>query len=103
MQGHYQVIFSRQHCPLFQRKLGLMMKVLYCSGVWSYIVASIATPTFILVPLGTIWIGIFPIVLSWWAALGLSVYYVATTMVPPRTFPPSPPTLLIGTTFECLM
>lgn len=80
-KGHYQVIFSRQHCPLFQRKLGLMMKVLYCSGVWSYIVASIATPTFILVPLGTIWIGIFPIVLSWWAALGLSVYYVATTMV----------------------
>lgn len=33
------------------------------------------------VPLLTIWFGIFPIVINWWAALGLSVYYVATTAV----------------------
>lgn len=66
-------------------------QVLYCSGVWSYVVASIATPTFILVPLGTIWIGIFPIVLSWWAALGLTVYYIATTLV--RHLPSSSPPL----------
>ena len=33
------------------------------------------------VPLLTIWFGIFPIILNWWAALGLSVYYVATTAV----------------------
>lgn len=49
--------------------------------MWSYIVASIATPTFILVPLLTIWFGIFPIVLSIWAALGLTIYYIATTAV----------------------
>lgn len=54
------------------------VQILFCSGVWSYVVASIATPTFILVPLLTIWFGIFPIVLSWWAALGLSIYYIAT-------------------------
>jgi len=77
-KGHFQVMFSKDHCPLLQRKLSFFMKVLFCSGVWSYVVASIATPTFILVPLLTIWFGIFPIVLSWWAALGLSIYYVAT-------------------------
>lgn len=39
------------------------------------------------VPLLTIWFGIFPIILNWWAALGLSVYYVATTAV--RTLHPT--------------
>ena len=56
-------------------------QILYCSGVWSYIVASIATPTFIIVPLATIWIGIFPIVLSMDAAIGLTAYYFATILV----------------------
>ncbi len=57
------------------------LQILYCSGVWSYIVASIATPTFIIVPLATIWIGIFPIVLSMDAAIGLTAYYFATILV----------------------
>lgn len=130
-------MFSKDHCPLLQRKLSFFMKVhllpllsrctqcrclqqhaltwhnlqpnafqkarhspgscalthvwmvqvLFCSGVWSYVVASIATPTFILVPLLTIWFGIFPIVLSWWAALGLSIYYVATCGVSAPSLP----------------
>lgn len=29
----------------------------------------------------TIWFGIFPIVVSWWAALGLTIYFVATNAV----------------------
>ena len=29
----------------------------------------------------TIWFGVFPIVVSWWAALGLTIYFVATNMV----------------------
>ena len=151
LQGHFQVMFSKAHCPLLQRKLSFFMKVrivtslsaamqlfsflrmraqgtpwaafllaassagvymgvaahgssvggvqiLFCSGVWSYVVASIATPTFILVPLLTIWFGIFPIVLSWWAALGLSIYYIATCGV-------SAPTLFLLLTrpfFGCL-
>ena len=56
-------------------------QILYCSGVWSYIVASIATPTFIIVPLATIWVGVFPIVLSFDAAIGLTAYYFATVLV----------------------
>jgi len=29
----------------------------------------------------TIWLGVFPIVVSWWAALGLTVYFIATNAV----------------------
>ena len=57
------------------------MRIMYCSGVWSYIVGAVATPFFMVVPVVTIWGGVFPIVVSWWAALGLSVYYVATNLV----------------------
>ena len=79
--------FRSNHCLWQQhthRRLTCLhccAQILYCSGVWSYIVASIATPTFIIVPLATIWIGIFPIVLSMDAAIGLSAYYLATVLV----------------------
>ena len=73
MQGHFQVVLSRQHCPLLQRKLGWFDRVLYCSGVYSYVVGAITTPTFILIPILTVWVGIFPIVVSNWAAVGLTV------------------------------
>ena len=80
-QGHFQIMFSWQHCPLFQRKLSWIMRILYSSGVWSYIVGAISTPTFIVIPCVTIWFGVFPIVVSQWAALGVTVYYLATNMV----------------------
>ena len=57
------------------------MRIMYCSGVWSYIVGAITTPLFIIIPLLTIWAGIFPIVISWWAALALTIYYIAQSMV----------------------
>ena len=57
------------------------MKLLYCSGVWSYVVGALSTPTFIIIPLITIWAGVFPIVISWWAALGLTIYMLATLLV----------------------
>ena len=50
---------------------------MYCTGVWSYVVGAVTTPAFIIIPLVTIWGGVFPIVVSWWAALGLSVYMAA--------------------------
>ena len=62
------------------------MRLLYCSGVWSYVVGAISTPTFIILPLITIWFGVFPIVISWWAALGLTIYMIATHLV--RCAPP---------------
>lgn len=78
LQGHFQIMFSRQHCPLSQKRLSLFMKLLFSSGVWSYVVGAISTPTFIVIPIITIWFGVFPIVVSWWAALGLTVYFITT-------------------------
>ncbi|KAK9826822.1 hypothetical protein WJX81_004238 [Elliptochloris bilobata] len=76
-KGHFQMILSNQHCPLFQRELPWWERVMYCTGVWSYLVGAVTTPVFIAVPLVTIWAGIFPIVVSWWAAVGLTTYFVA--------------------------
>lgn len=72
---------SRKYCPLFHKGLSFGMRIMYCSGVWSYIVGALTTPTFIIIPLLTIWAGIFPIVISWWAALALTVYFIAQTAV----------------------
>lgn len=72
VQGHFQIMFSK-YCPLTQRKLSLFMKIMYCSGVWSYIVGALTAPLYIIIPLLTIWAGMFPIVVSWWAAGGCSV------------------------------
>lgn len=74
-------MFNYQQCPLLQSKLSLWMRILYSSGVWSYIVGAISTPTFIIIPAVTIWFGVFPIVVSQWTALGVTVYYFATNMV----------------------
>ena len=81
VQGHFQIVLSRKHSPFVVKGLSPFMRILYCSGVWSYIVGAITTPLFIIIPLLTIWAGIFPIVISWWAALGLTIYYVAQSMV----------------------
>jgi len=115
-KGHFQIILSSEHCPLFQTDLPAWQRVMYCTGVWSYVVGAvraregeggrgrrgrrrartrspptlllvhtpprpsscqITTPMFVIIPLVTIWGGVFPIVVSWWAALGLSVYMAA--------------------------
>jgi endoglucanase len=80
-QGHFQIIMSREHSPLFQKRLTLGMKILYCSGVWSYVVGALTTPLFIVIPLLTVWAGVFPIVVSWWAAVALTAYMTAQTLV----------------------
>lgn len=51
MQGHFQIMFNPKVCPLFQSKLSWGMRILYSSGVWSYVCAAISTPTFIVIPL----------------------------------------------------
>lgn len=81
LQGHFQVLFHSDHCPIFQHELSWLQRIMYLQGVWSYIVGSLCTPTFIVVPIVTIWAGVFPIVLNFWAAVGLTIYYLATTAV----------------------
>ena len=60
-------MFSR-HCPLIQPKLSVFMRIMYSSGVWSYIVGALTAPMYFIMPLLTIWAGVFPIVVSEWAA-----------------------------------
>ena len=51
VQGHFQIILNRQHCPLLQKDLSIPMRIMYASGVWSYVVGAISTPFFIIVPM----------------------------------------------------
>lgn len=44
-------MFNPKVSPLFQKKLSWGMRILYSSGVWSYLCAAISTPTFIIIPL----------------------------------------------------
>ena len=60
MQGHFQIILNPRRSPLFQWKLRLFDRLMYCSGCWSYTVGAITTPVFIAIPFLTIWIGALP-------------------------------------------
>ena len=51
MQGHFQIVLNNDHCPLFQKDLSWFQRLMYCSGVWAYIVGAITTPMFIVIPL----------------------------------------------------
>jgi hypothetical protein len=55
--GHFQIIFSRKYCPLFRSRLDWLSRMLYCSGVWSYVINAFTTPIFMAVPIITIWVG----------------------------------------------
>ncbi|KAK9846433.1 hypothetical protein WJX81_003716 [Elliptochloris bilobata] len=76
-KGHFQIIMNLRRCPLFQFRLRPFDRVMYCSGVWSYIVGAVTTFTFLSIPLLTIWIGVFPVALSKQFALALTLYSVA--------------------------
>jgi hypothetical protein len=80
-KGHFQIVLSNEHCPLFQKDLSFFQRMMYCSGVWAYIVGATTTPMFIIIPLVTVWAGVFPIVVSWWAAVALTAYMAAQFLV----------------------
>ena len=58
MRQHFQIIMNLRRCPLFQFRLRAFDRIMYCSGVWSYIVGAVTTFTFLSIPLLTIWIGV---------------------------------------------
>lgn len=49
LQGHFQIIMNRKYCPLFRAKLDWLSRMLYVSGVWSYVINAITTPIFMAV------------------------------------------------------
>ena len=44
LQGHFQIFFHPEMCQLSQFKLSTAMKIMYTSGIWSYMICSICTP-----------------------------------------------------------
>lgn len=40
---------NRKYCPLFRAKLDWLSRMLYVSGVWSYVINAITTPIFMAV------------------------------------------------------
>ena len=82
-QGHFQIVLDTDRCPLFLDGLSWFQKIMYCSGVWAYVVGALSTPFFVVVPLVTIWAGIFPIIVSWWAARA-PLALVSMPFPPPR-------------------
>lgn len=81
LQGHFQIMFNPKVCPLFQSKLHPFWRLMYSQGCWSYIVGGISTPFFIALPIITVWIGVFPIVISRELALSLTIYGVASNLL----------------------
>jgi hypothetical protein len=79
-KGHFQIVFGPKN-PLLQKELSWPMRIMYCSGVWSYFVGAMTTPLFMMIPLLTIWAGMFPIVVSKWAAGALTVYVLGQSAV----------------------
>ncbi|KAK9863564.1 hypothetical protein WJX84_010744, partial [Apatococcus fuscideae] len=73
-KGHFQIVMSSEHTPLFMDGLTFFQRFLYLTGVWAYVVGALTTPMFIIIPLVTIWAGVFPIVVSQWAAIALTAY-----------------------------
>lgn len=83
-KGHFQVFFSRGRNPTFgngARGLSPLMRWMYGSVVLSYFSAFLATPLLMLVPIITVWFGAFPIVINFWAAVAITIYYGSTLLL----------------------
>lgn len=80
-KGHFQVFCSRTRNPVFNpggKGLNFLMRWMYGSVILSYFSAFLSTPLLMLIPMLTVWAGAFPIVINFWAALSITVYYGAT-------------------------
>ena len=77
-KGHFQIAFNPARTPLLQWRLPLFHRFMYMSGVWCYAVGAITTPLFMVIPLVTVWVGYFPLVICREFALALTLYAAAT-------------------------
>jgi len=83
-KGHFQLFSNPKRNPTFGKGaegLSLLMRWMYGSVALSYFSAFIGTPLLMLVPLVTVWFGVFPIVINVWCAIAVTVYYPCTMFV----------------------
>lgn len=79
-KGHFQTFFSK-HNPVIQSGLSPLMRWMYGSVILAYFSAFLGTPLLMLVPMITVWFGSFPIVINFWAAVCITVFYGATLLL----------------------
>lgn len=77
--GHLQVFFSKRN-PLMCSQLRPHMRIIYSLGAYSYMCAAFLTPLFLLAPVLTIWIGVFPIDLNARIPAAFALYYGMTLL-----------------------
>jgi cellulose synthase/poly-beta-1,6-N-acetylglucosamine synthase-like glycosyltransferase len=83
-KGHFQLFSNPKRNPTFGKGaegLSLLMRWMYGSVALSYFSAFIGTPLLMLVPLVTVWFGVFPIVINLWCAIAVTIYYPCTMFV----------------------
>ena len=86
-KGNLQNTFSRD-CTLFDSSQPIMLRILWNAVTWHYLTCSVYTPTFLLVPILAILVGIFPIALNRVFALAFTLYFCTQQIV--RTAPARP-------------
>lgn len=79
-KGNLQNTFSRD-CTLFDRSQPIMLRILWNAVTWHYLTCSVYTPTFLLVPILAILVGIFPIALNRVFALAFTIYFCMQQIV----------------------
>jgi hypothetical protein len=62
-------VFFSKRCPLFQRRLSLLHKLLYTNGTWAYFATVLTSLTFTLVPFFSLVLGWHPVVITKQASL----------------------------------
>lgn len=80
-KGQIQILFDKQHTPLFDTGLTLGMRLLYTSVTWSYITNTVAVPCSVLVPFIALFFGVYPLVLNRDFALAATLYFTSSSLV----------------------
>jgi hypothetical protein len=73
-QGHMQIFFSWDKCPLLQWRLPLVHKLLYTNGTYAYFATIATSITFTLVPFVSLVFGLHPVAFSKTFAIAATCY-----------------------------
>lgn len=75
VKAHFQVFFGKAN-PILAKGLSLRAKLFYTVSNWLFLVSAFTTPFFIIIPLLTLWYGIYPLDVTRDFAKVLVTYYV---------------------------
>lgn len=64
---------------MLQKGLSAGMRLMYSSVIVSYLACFTSTPVLLVVPVVTIWLGVFPIVINFYAGVCVTAYFLASS------------------------